>query len=55
MISMTTQCYQGPLVPLLSDQQGMPKETIIFLSLTTGQVLNRVHATPLPMPDDVID
>ena len=25
-----------------------------FLSLTTGQVLNWVHATPLPMPDDVI-
>ena len=25
-----------------------------FFSLTTGRVLNRVHATPLPMPDDVI-
>ena len=22
-----------------------------FFSLTTGRVLNRVHATPLPMPD----
>ena len=25
-----------------------------FFSLTTGRVLNQVHATPLPMPDDVI-
>ena len=25
-----------------------------FFSLTTGRVLNRVHATPLPMPDNVI-
>ena len=26
-----------------------------FLSLSTGRVLNRVQATPLPMPSDVID
>ena len=26
-----------------------------FLSLTTGQHLNQVHATPLPIPDDVIE
>ena len=26
-----------------------------FLSITTGRVLNRLHATALPMPDDVID
>ena len=26
-----------------------------FLSVTTGRVLNRLHATALPMPDDVID
>jgi hypothetical protein len=26
-----------------------------FFSLSTGRVINRVHATRLPMPDDVID
>jgi hypothetical protein len=26
-----------------------------FFSLSTGRLLNRVHATSLPMPDDVID
>ena len=26
-----------------------------FLSVTTGRVLNRLHATALPMPDEVID
>ena len=26
-----------------------------FLSVTTGRVLNRLHATALPMPDDIID
>ena len=26
-----------------------------FLSITTGRVINRLHATPIPMPDDVID
>lgn len=26
-----------------------------FMSLSTGHVINRVHATSLPMPDDVID
>ena len=26
-----------------------------FLSVTTGRVLNRLHATALPMPDDVIE
>ena len=25
------------------------------MSISTGQVLNRLHATPLPMPDDVVD
>ena len=25
-----------------------------FMSLTSGRKLNQVHATPLPMPDDVI-
>ena len=32
----------------------LPQGIFYFLSLTTGQVLNWVHATPLPMPDDVI-
>ena len=26
-----------------------------FLSITTVRVLNRLHATPLPLPDEVID
>ena len=25
------------------------------MSISTGRVLNRLHATPLPMPDDVVD
>ena len=28
---------------------------VYFMSLLTGRVLNRTHATKLPMPDDVID
>jgi hypothetical protein len=26
-----------------------------FFSLSTGRIINRMHATKLPMPDDVID
>ena len=33
---------------------GNAQGNFYFFSLTTGRVLNRVHATPLPMPDDVI-
>ena len=33
---------------------GNAQGNFYFLSLTTGQWLNQVHATPLPMPDDVI-
>ena len=33
---------------------GNAQGNFYFFSLTTGRVLNRVHATPLPMPDYVI-
>ena len=33
---------------------GNAQGNFYFFSLTTGRVLNRVHATPLPMPDNVI-
>ena len=33
---------------------GNAQGNFYFFCLTTGRVLNRVHATPLPMPDDVI-
>jgi hypothetical protein len=26
-----------------------------FFSLSTGRIINRAHATPLPMPDDMIE
>ena len=34
---------------------GNGQGSFYFLSVTTGRVLNRLHATTLPMPDDVID
>ena len=34
---------------------GNVQGSFYFLSVTTGRVLNRLHATALPMPDDVID
>ena len=34
---------------------GNGQGSFYFLSITTGRVLNRLHATALPMPDDVID
>ena len=34
---------------------GNGQESFYFLSIATGRVLNRLHATALPMPDDVID
>ena len=33
---------------------GNAQGNFYFFSLTTGRVVNRVHATPLPMPDNVI-
>ena len=33
---------------------GNAQGNFYFFSLTTGRMLNRVHATPLPMPDNVI-
>ena len=34
---------------------GNGQGSFYFLSIATGRVLNRLHATALPMPDDVID
>ena len=34
---------------------GNGQRSFYFLSTATGRVLNRLHATALPMPDDVID
>ena len=34
---------------------GNGKGSFYFMSITTGRVLNRQHATALPMPDEVID
>ena len=34
---------------------GNGQGSFYFLSVTTGRVLNRQHATALPMPDEVID
>ena len=34
---------------------GNGQGSFYFLSVATGRVLNRLHATALPMPDDIID
>ena len=34
---------------------GNGQGSFYFLSIATGRVLNRLHATAFPMPDDVID
>ena len=34
---------------------GNAQGSFYFMSISTGRVLNRLHATPLPMPDDVVD
>ena len=34
---------------------GNAQGSFYVLRLSTGRVINRLHATPLPMPDDVID
>ena len=34
---------------------GNGQGSFYFLSITTGRVLNRLHAMALPMPDDVVD
>ena len=34
---------------------GNGQGSFYFMSITTGRVLNRLHATALPMPDEVID
>jgi hypothetical protein len=34
---------------------GKTQGNYYFFSLSTGQIINRAHATQLPMPDDVIE
>ena len=34
---------------------GNGQGSFYFLNIATGRVVNRLHATPIPMPDDVID
>ena len=34
---------------------GNVQGSFYFMSVSTGRVLNRLHATPLPMPDEVVD
>ena len=34
---------------------GNAQGSFYFMSISTGRVLNRLHATPLPLPDDVVD
>ena len=34
---------------------GNGQGSFYFLSMSTGRVLNQLHATALPMPDDIID
>ena len=34
---------------------GNAQGSFYFMSISTGRVLNRLRATPLPMPDDVVD
>ena len=34
---------------------GNVQGSFYFMSILTGRVLNRLHATPLPMPDEVVD
>jgi hypothetical protein len=34
---------------------GNAQGSYYFFSLSTGRIVNRTHATPLPMPEDVID
>ena len=58
-INTATTRYQGKYhgyfsVTLALRPTGIAQGNFYFFSLTTGRVLNQVHATPLPMPDDVI-
>ena len=34
---------------------GNGQGSFYFLNISTGRVLNRLHATPIPMPDDIIN
>ena len=49
--SMNPRTVGAIALRLVGNGQG----SFYFLSVTTGRVLNRLHTTALPMPDDVID
>ena len=49
--SMNPRMIGAIALRLVGNGQG----SFYFLSITTGRVLNRLHAMALPMPDDVID
>jgi hypothetical protein len=49
--SMHTRTVGALALRPTGNQQG----NYYFFSLTTGRVLNRTHATPLPMPNEVIE
>ena len=49
--SMNPRTVGSIALRLVGNGQG----SFYFLSVSTGRVLNRLHATALPMPDDVID
>ena len=49
--SMNPRTVGAIALRLVGNSQG----SFYFLSITTGRVLNQLHATALPMPDDMID
>jgi hypothetical protein len=55
----THEQHDNSMVPrtigaLATRPTGNTQGNYYFISLSTGQIINRSHATPLPMPDDVI-
>ena len=49
--SMNPRTVGALTLPPVGNGQG----SFYFLSISTGRVLNRLHATALPMPDDIIE
>jgi hypothetical protein len=45
----------GTIGALAMRPTGNAQGNLYFFSLSTGHIINRAHATKLPMPDDVID
>ena len=49
--SMNPRTVGALTLRLVGNGQG----SFYFLSISTGRILNQLHATPLPMPDSIID